>query len=80
VFVANYAKVNGMAHPKAVYVRESAIVPKLDEWLCRLFEPENLDETCEPLSASSTSGRSPKTRVVQRVSEGGLEPPRPCGH
>jgi hypothetical protein len=35
---------------KAVYVRESAILPRLDDWLCRLFDPENLDETCEALS------------------------------
>ena len=49
-FAANYATVNGMDHPKAVYIRESAIVPKLDEWLCRLFSEENLDETCKALA------------------------------
>lgn len=33
-----------------MYVKEAAIVPKLDEWLIQLFEPEHIDETCEALS------------------------------
>ena len=41
-----------MDHPKNVYVRESAIVPKLDEWIGSLFDPANLDETCASLAAA----------------------------
>jgi hypothetical protein len=41
---------NRLGHPKTVYVKEAAIVPKLDEWLIQLFEPEHIDETCEALT------------------------------
>jgi site-specific DNA recombinase len=44
-FPAEYALANKIDHPKAAYVRESAIVPKLDEWLAQLFDPEHLDST-----------------------------------
>ena len=52
-FPANYAAVRGLDHPKAVYVRESAIVPRLDEWIGTLFDPAHLDKTCEALAAAS---------------------------
>jgi site-specific DNA recombinase len=44
-FPAEYALANKIDHPKAAYVRESAIMPKLDEWLAQLFDPEHLDST-----------------------------------
>ena len=51
-FAIDRGAVPGLDHPKNVYVRESAIVPKLDDWLATLFDPENLDETCEALAAA----------------------------
>jgi hypothetical protein len=48
--------VAGLEHPKSVYVRETAIVPKLDECLGTLFDPENMDAICETLSM--TGGHS----------------------
>ena len=41
-----------MEHPSTVYVRESAILPKIDEWIATLFNPANLDETCRALAES----------------------------
>lgn len=52
VFAANYGTVKDLDHPRSVYVRESAIVPKLDEWLAGLFSPENFDMTCKQLAAA----------------------------
>jgi hypothetical protein len=49
-FPSEYTLANKVEHPKSVYVRESAIVPKLDEWLAGLFDPANLDATCETLA------------------------------
>jgi site-specific DNA recombinase len=48
-----YALANRIEHPKTVYVREAEIVPRLDEWLAQLFEPDQLDETLEMLLASA---------------------------
>jgi site-specific DNA recombinase len=53
-YPAEYALANRVDHPKTVYVRESAIVPELDAWLAQLFDPANLDSTCEALAMAST--------------------------
>jgi site-specific DNA recombinase len=50
VFPAEYALANKIDHPKSVYVKESAIVPKLDAWLTQLFDPDNLDATVAALA------------------------------
>jgi site-specific DNA recombinase len=48
---AQYAEKKGIEHPRAVYLREDKVVPALDEWLGKLFDPANLDETCKQLAA-----------------------------
>ena len=64
VFATNYAASRAWNHPKAVYVKESAIVPKLDEWLASLFDPENLDVTCRhsPRAGDPTTRARPGAR------------------
>jgi hypothetical protein len=52
MFPTEYAAANAR-HGKTVYVRENAIVPKLDEWIGCLFSDEHLDRTCEALAAAS---------------------------
>jgi hypothetical protein len=54
-FPSDRGAVPGMDHPRSVYLRESAIVPKLDEWIGTLFDPANLDETCAALAAAGGS-------------------------
>ncbi|MFI6458648.1 hypothetical protein ACIBF6_44775 [Streptosporangium amethystogenes] len=44
-FPEEYALANRVMHPRNVYIREDAIVPKLDRWLGRLFVPHRVDET-----------------------------------
>ena len=62
-FPANYAAVKGLDHPKAVYIRESAIVPRLDEWIGKLFDPANLDETCEALAMAGGATEADHARI-----------------
>jgi site-specific DNA recombinase len=40
-------------HPKSIYVKEAPIVPALDRWLARLFDPDNLGGTIETLVAET---------------------------
>jgi site-specific DNA recombinase len=42
-FPEEYALANEVSHATNVYLREDRIVPRLDEWLGRFFEPERLD-------------------------------------
>jgi len=47
---AEYALANKVDHPKTVYLREDAVVPRLDAWLAQLFDAANLDATCDALA------------------------------
>ncbi|HZU73751.1 MAG TPA: recombinase family protein [Acidimicrobiales bacterium] len=54
-YANEYARARGLDHPKAVYVKESAIVPRLDAWILDLFDPANLDATCAALASADGS-------------------------
>jgi hypothetical protein len=66
VFAANCGAVRGIDHPKSVYIPESAIVPKLDDWLAALFAPENLDVTIEQLASVGDPDEGGAARWVGR--------------
>ena len=51
-FPEEYALANKVTHPANVYPREDRIVPRLDEWLGKLFEPQRLDQTLDALAAA----------------------------
>ena len=54
-FPSDRGSVPGMDHPRSVYVREDRIVPKLDEWIATLFDPANLDATCDALEMAGAA-------------------------
>ena len=62
-FPRDFAPPPGMDHPPTVYLREAALVPRLDEWIATLFAPENLDETCRALAAAAGPARTDGARV-----------------
>jgi site-specific DNA recombinase len=51
-FPQEYALANKVSHPRNVYLREDQIVPALDRWLARLFDPERIDQTIAALAAT----------------------------
>ncbi len=57
-YPAEYALANTVEHPKAVYVREALIVPRLDRWLCQLFDDDHIHATCQALAAASRPDRA----------------------
>ncbi len=48
LYAAQYAAATEFPHPKAD-LRESDFLPKLDDWLGLIFDPENIDATCEAM-------------------------------
>lgn len=66
-FAMDRAPIPGLDHPKNVYVRESAIVPKLDEWIGTLFDPANLDATCEALAMAGGANDADHARMEAAV-------------
>lgn len=67
-----YAIVNEVDHPRSVYVREDVIVDKLDGWLGRVFDPENIDETLDALHAEALLPRTPTRRGRMPPASGSL--------
>jgi hypothetical protein len=49
-YPTEYALPRRAQHPPTVYVREAQIVPPLDDWIARIFEPDRLKETCRALA------------------------------
>jgi site-specific DNA recombinase len=49
-YPTEYALPRGTQHPATVYVRETQIVPPLDDWISGIFEPDRLEETCRALA------------------------------
>ncbi|MFN0029302.1 MAG: recombinase family protein [Acidimicrobiales bacterium] len=39
-------------HAKTVYVREDAVLPRLDEWICELFDEMHFEGTCASLASA----------------------------
>ncbi|HVA04763.1 MAG TPA: recombinase family protein [Acidimicrobiales bacterium] len=62
-YAAEYALANKVDHPKTVYLREDAVVPKLDAWLAELFDPANLDATCEALAMAGDVDEAAEARM-----------------
>ena len=58
-----YALANEVDHPRNVYVSEDPIVIALDEWLARLFDPDNLEATWEQLAAASGPAEADAARI-----------------
>jgi site-specific DNA recombinase len=48
-----YQAAAGLAHPRTVYLREADLLPHLDQWLTRLFDPDQLDDTLDALERAS---------------------------
>jgi hypothetical protein len=71
IFPAEYAGATGQ-HPAAVYLRESSIVPPLDEWLAEAFEPDRLTETIiamEDAQQGVSSSDAQRSSIRARLSE-----------
>ena len=49
-YPSEYAFPRGTQHPATVYVRETQIVPPLDDWISGAFEADRLQETCRALA------------------------------
>jgi negative regulator of sigma E activity len=44
-FPREYARVEGLDHPRTVYLREDRVVSAIDAWIATVFDPCNLDAT-----------------------------------
>ncbi len=67
---AEYARSARLDHPKVVYLRERDLLPHVDTWISRIFEPARIDETCEAIvrgvdADASTTGRAAANATIR---------------
>jgi hypothetical protein len=58
-FPAEYALANKVSHPKNVYLRESDVLGRVDDWLAELFSPDGMDATLSQLGERSAQLHDP---------------------
>ncbi|MFF4602551.1 recombinase family protein [Streptomyces sp. NPDC001339] len=52
-YATEYALANHVHHPRNVYLRESWVLPPLDDWLGKVFLPHRLDDTIDLMAAGA---------------------------
>jgi site-specific DNA recombinase len=62
-FPYDRAAIPGVDHPHSISVREDQIVPRIDEWLATLFDPENLEATCRELAMAGGVADADRARM-----------------
>jgi hypothetical protein len=68
-FPNEYGLANHVEHPRTVYLRERDIVPALDRWLRRIFEPHNLEQTLDQIVAAQPNTDIDAIAVDQAVAD-----------
>jgi site-specific DNA recombinase len=68
-FLAEYAAKNKVSHPKSVYLREEQLLPHLDGWLSRKFDPIALASTVRELEAAQPEGAEPDQDAQREIAE-----------
>ncbi len=51
-YTQEYARAAALDHPPTLYIREDAVVPPLDAWIAKVFEPGRLARTLHELQRS----------------------------
>ena len=65
-FPAEYAIANKIDHPAAVYVREDALVPRLDQWLAGVFAPNRIEQALAAMEAAQPEPHHGQDDAVRR--------------
>jgi site-specific DNA recombinase len=69
-FPAQYARTNRLPHPRAVYLRESDLMPPLDDWFAGVFRPDRLPATIAQLVAAQADEPVPEIdKLREQVAE-----------
>lgn len=58
-FLSEYAAKNKVNHPAAVYLREELLLPQLDAWLSRKFDPITIESTVRELDSAQDDDPKP---------------------
>jgi site-specific DNA recombinase len=68
-FLSQYAAKNKVDHPRSVYLREEQLLPKLDQWLSRKFDPIALPSTVRELEAAQPDEPMPDKAAEREIAD-----------
>jgi site-specific DNA recombinase len=68
-FLSQYAAKNKVDHPTSVYLREEQLLARVDEWLCRKFDPVALPSTARELEAAQPDEAKPDEAAQREIAE-----------
>ena len=68
-FPTEYALANHITHPRAVYLREAEVLPEVDTWLTKTFDPRHLPATLDALVATQISEPTPEETTLRNEIE-----------
>lgn len=65
-FPDQYALANRITHPRNVYLRESWVIPPLDDWLAKVFLPHRLDDTIDLMAVAAAPEKETAAATAAR--------------
>ena len=68
-FLSQYAAKNKVGHPSSVYLREKQLLPKIDEWLSRKFDPIAFTAAVRKFEAAHPDEPEPDEGAQQEIAE-----------
>jgi site-specific DNA recombinase len=68
-FLSQYAVRNKVNHPTSVYLREEQLLPKLDAWLSRKFDPVAFTSAVREYEATQPDASKPDEDARQEIAE-----------
>jgi site-specific DNA recombinase len=68
-FLSEYAAKNKVPHPTSVYLREEQLLPKLDAWLTRKFDPVAFTAAVREFQAARPDEPKPDEGARQEIAD-----------
>jgi site-specific DNA recombinase len=69
-FPAEYTRTHHLQHLRAVYLRETDVMPSLDEWFAGVFRPDRLPATIVQLTAAQADEPVPELeKLPEQIAE-----------
>ena len=68
-FLSEYAAKNKISHPASLYLREEQLLPHVDQWLSRKFDPIALASTVRELEAAQADEPKPDESAQREIAE-----------
>lgn len=70
-FLSEYTAKNKVNHPAGVYLRKELLLPQLDAWLSRKFDPITIESTVRELDGAQADDSKPDEAAQREIADCG---------